>query len=395
MVTQVTRPAGVGLLGGGWVRWTTVALAGATVVSALFAAQAFLSWPGAGPHDWWRTFAAHSVPWYAWALFLPAIVALARRFPLASGSLERAVPANAAGALLLVPAHIAVTLLIWQAAGLTAYVYGAAPVELRAMLAGRLASELLTYTTLVCLVQLALDRREVRDRAMASTRLATRVAQAELESLRAQLCPHFLFNALNATSALVTSDPEGAERMLARLSGLLRTALGSEGINEVPLESELVFARRYLDVEQMRFGDRLAVRYDVKSETLNALVPNFLLQPIVENAIHHGFAERPGPLSITIRTMRSGERLTLRVEDDGPGLSPDAPRRKGIGLRNTRARLEHLYGERFVFDLRNRPEGGAVAEIDVPFRLGAVENGEAEAVAAGLGPAPTLAEAAR
>ncbi len=360
------------------LRWATVAIASATLVSALFATQTYLARVGAGfPIDWWRAFAAHSVPWYSWALFLPAIIALARRFPFASGSLEKTIPPNAAGALVLVPAHVALTLFIWQQTGLTRYVFGTEPppADLGALLAGRLASELLTYTTLICLVQLALDRREVRERAMASSRLATRVAQAELESLRAQLCPHFLFNALNATSALVTSDPEGAERMLARLSGLLRTALGSEGINEVPLESELVFARRYLDVEQIRFGERLAVQYAVETETLAAVVPNFLLQPIVENAIHHGFAERPGPLSITIKAERVGERLRLRVEDDGPGLAPDAPRRKGIGLRNTRARLEHLYGEQFALELRNRPGGGAVAEVEVPFRAGGPTNG--------------------
>ncbi len=377
MVTRVTS-ADSGLRSRALLRWAIVALIGATLVSVLFATQAYLAHSSSGvAGDWWRTFAAHSVPWYAWVLFLPAIVALARRFPLASGSLERTIPANAAGALVLVPAHVMLTLLIWHATGLTLEVSGvaAAPPDVRALLAGRLASELLTYTTLVCLAQLTIDRRVVRERALASSRLATRVAHAELESLRAQLCPHFLFNALNATSALVTSDPEGAERMLARLSGLLRTALGSEGINEVPLESELAFARRYLDVEQIRFSERLDVRYAVEGETLRAQVPNFLLQPIVENAIHHGFAQRPGPLSITIRAERVGDRLRVRVEDDGPGLAADAPRRKGIGLRNTRARLEHLYGDGFSFDLRNRPEGGAVAEVYIPFRLMAATNG--------------------
>lgn len=209
------------------------------------------------------------------------------------------------------------------------------------------------------------------------------MAQLRLENLRAQLCPHFLFNALNAASALVTADPEAAERMIAQISELLRIALRTEGVQKVRFESELSFVEKYLTVERIRFGDRLHVRYDIGDGAYAALTPNFLLQPIVENAVHHGIAPRSEPGHIAIAARCAGADLRITVSDDGPGLPAGAsPRVGAIGLRNTRARLEHLYGENFRFTLKNAAAGGVIAEVRIPYERAPARRGAAAGHAA-------------
>jgi two-component system, LytTR family, sensor kinase len=211
-------------------------------------------------------------------------------------------------------------------------------------------------------------RGQTRRRRLASAELDAKMAQLRLENLRAQLCPHFLFNALNAASALVTVDPEAAERMIAQISELLRIALRTEGVQKVRFESELSFVEKYLRVERMRFGGRLHIAYDIGEGASAALAPNFLLQPIVENAVHHGIAPRSEPGRIDIAARCTARELLITVRDDGPGLPPRAsPRAGAIGLRSTRARLEHLYGDGFRFTLRNAPGGGVIAEVRIPY----------------------------
>ena len=212
------------------------------------------------------------------------------------------------------------------------------------------------------------DVQAERERALAAEGQAH---QARLQALRYQLNPHFLFNTLNAVSTLIVErENRDAERMVARLSDFLRLTLECEADVEVPLVDELDFARRYLDIEQIRFGDRLTVREDVETEALSARVPPLLLQPLVENAVRHGITPREDGGTLRLEARRAGERLLLRVTDDGPGPPPDADTRGGVGLANTRARLEALYGDDHRLSLGRVDGGGCEVRIELPFRSG-------------------------
>ena len=212
--------------------------------------------------------------------------------------------------------------------------------------------------------------RRYRERAIAAADLQRELVEAKLAALRMQLNPHFLFNTLHAISALIHEDPEAADRMVARLSELLRLSLDQSTPQEVPLAEELGFLDRYLEIEQTRFGQRLTIVKQVESGTQEALVPFLLLQPLVENAIRHGIEPREEAGQVGIGAARKNGKLELRITDDGPGLSNNAAHgaKEGIGLSNTRSRLQHLYGENFQLELSQRPQGGLEARIAIPFR---------------------------
>ena len=186
-----------------------------------------------------------------------------------------------------------------------------------------------------------------------------------------QLHPHFLFNTLNSISALLHHDPELADRMIARLGDFLRLTLENSGAQEVTLQKELEFLKCYLEIERVRFQDRLTVSYDVAPETLDAMVPNLVWQPIVENAIRHAIAPRSGRGHIEMRAQRTGETLQLQVKDDGPGLpsnqNSNGSSSKGVGLANTRERLRQLYGNNHRFELVNGSDRGLVVTLEIPF----------------------------
>jgi two-component system LytT family sensor kinase len=200
-----------------------------------------------------------------------------------------------------------------------------------------------------------------------SLRAEALVHAARLDALREQLNPHFLFNALNAISTLVV-DGRSAEAatMIARLSDLLRSTLERPPNDEVPLSTELQVVRQYLDIEQVRLGDRLRVEVDADASAMNARVPSLLLQPIVENAVRHAIAPREQGGRIVVTAKHTGGRLLLSVDDDGPGLSPKAEG-NGIGLANTRERLVHLYGADHDFALEQSPLRGLRVRIDLPY----------------------------
>lgn len=200
-------------------------------------------------------------------------------------------------------------------------------------------------------------------------RLEAQLAEARLDALRRQLDPHFLFNTLNAVSALVERDPRGVRRMIMRLSELLRHSFEGAREAEVPLRDELALVTRYVEIMQVRFQGRLAVKTRVDERTLDALVPSMILQPLVENAIKHGVERTTGGGEIAIEAECSGEELVLRVRDNGPGIneSVEASGRVGVGLRNTVARLEQLYGPGRRFSMTSGTEGGTVAELRLPF----------------------------
>jgi hypothetical protein len=229
-----------------------------------------------------------------------------------------------------------------------------------------------TYWSIVGVFHLVAYYRGLREKELVASRLEEQLARAELSALRMQLQPHFLFNALNSISELVYSDPAAADRMLVRLSDLLRRSLETTRQHEVPLEQELDFLQRYLEIERMRYPDRLQLQFFVDEFVLDAAVPTFLLQPLVENAVVHGVGRSRGPCRVSVRARREADELYLEVENDlPPGAAPGParrPDREGVGLQNTRARLAQLYGDRGRLELELRPEGIALARVVLPFR---------------------------
>jgi two-component system, LytTR family, sensor kinase len=212
----------------------------------------------------------------------------------------------------------------------------------------------------------ALSRAHVRE--LEAARFRTQLAESRLEALTAQLQPHFLFNTLQGISTLILSDPPAADRMLSQLSDLLREVLRRGDRREVTLGEELRILDPYLAISRQRFGDRLSLRVEIDESLDRALVPFFILQPLVENALHHGIGSHAGPGAITVRATRSGDRMELTVLDDGPGhAAPDATR--GIGLANTTARLHELYGSACSLDMGRRPEGGFRVRVEIPLRI--------------------------
>ncbi len=220
-------------------------------------------------------------------------------------------------------------------------------------------------------VRYRIRREEAINLKAQAAQLQAQLADARLAALRTQLNPHFLFNTLHAVSALVERDPRGVRRMVARLSELLRTTLDEADEPEVPLSRELTFIERYLDVMQIRFQGRLQVQMKVDHDVRDALVPNLILQPLVENAVKHGVNKIDEVGRIEIIARRSGERLLLAVRDNGPAFNGDKPpSAEGVGLRNTRARLLQLYGSEQSLALRPAHGGGLLAEVSVPYHRG-------------------------
>ena len=215
-----------------------------------------------------------------------------------------------------------------------------------------------------------------------AAQLQAQLSDARLAALRTQLDPHFLFNTLHAVSALVEHDPRGVRRMIARLSELLRNTLEGAEEPEIPLDQELALLKRYLEIMEIRFRGRLEVDIQVDAEVGNALVPNLILQPLAENAIKHGVSKIDGTGRIEIRAARENDRLILRVRDNGPGpINQSAS--EGVGLRNTRERLQQLYGTEQSATLREAEGGGVIAEVILPYHTRVDLSGTRTAARAG------------
>jgi len=231
---------------------------------------------------------------------------------------------------------------------------------------------LMTYLFLVGVAHALAYRRESEQRAIDTAQLETRLMEAQLQALQRQLHPHFLFNTLNTIAGLIRSDVDAADRMIDHLGDLLRMTLHTSSSQEVALTEELEVLRKYLTIEQTRFGSRLKVSTHIEPETLDAKVPNLLLQPLVENAIRHGIAPNARPGWIVINASRSGDDLTIEIRDSGNGLPPERlmALNRGVGLDNTRARLERLYRSAYRFAFANVP-GGFSVTVSIPFRSAA------------------------
>jgi signal transduction histidine kinase len=211
--------------------------------------------------------------------------------------------------------------------------------------------------------------RRFREKERLAGDLQSQLAAAQLQSLRMQLQPHFLFNVLNTISSYIYENPDTAVKIVARLSELLRVSLDSQQQSFMPLGQELRIVEKYLEIEQLRFSDRLQARISIPDDLRQAQVPSFLLQPLLENAMRHGISGQIAGGTVEIAARRAGEMLELRVADDGVGCRSDCLQASGIGLRNTRSRLEKLYGREYRFQAGNRNGGGFAVEISIPFRL--------------------------
>jgi signal transduction histidine kinase len=352
-----------------WVPWTLfVGLW--TIIGLSFASQFYLSSSlfGYNTVTWGQAIHITLGDWYVWAVLSLPILWFARRFPLHRRNWSKLVVIHLAASLVACLSYVLVRAAVGQVQnpllGMTTTFWG----TVRNLLLKNTFFNLLIYWIIVC-VSLAFDYyRKFRDREVRTSDLERRLAEAKLMALQMQLNPHFLFNTLHTISALMHKDVEAADRMVARLSELLRLALENTDANEVPLQQELDFLQRYLEIEQTRFGDRLAVKLDVAPETLAAPVPNLLLQPLVENAIRHGIEPHRRPGLIEVSARRDGDWLRLQVRDNGSGPPSGKALQEGVGLANTRARLQHLYGAAHRLDWAPEAKGGFVVRVAVPFR---------------------------
>ncbi|MBZ5719320.1 MAG: histidine kinase [Acidobacteriia bacterium] len=222
--------------------------------------------------------------------------------------------------------------------------------------------------------------RQSQDRELAESKLQAQLARAQLQILKMQLHPHFLFNTLHAISTLVGKDPKQAKKMIALLSDLLRMAIDYGSTQEVPLKEEVEFVAKYLEIENVRFQENLTTSFEIPPDTLSALVPNLLLQPLVENAVKHGVCALARGGRVEVSAEHRGGQLVLRVRDNGPGIPATARNgSNGLGLKITRARLEQLYGSNQSLRLENLSSGGLSVSIQIPFRTASPELEEAQA----------------
>lgn len=343
-------------------------IAAASLVPALL--NAFTSYLNSrfgrqGKPDW-RAVAFAGTIWLVFGALTPMIYVLSRRFPLRREAIGRTVAAHLTGTLVLC--------IGWASLGvLLALLLNRRPAQeplLRYYVSWILInlpwSVFLYFTVLGCIYAFTFHR-EARERESQQVRLAAQLAEAKLGALRMQLNPHFLFNSLNAITVLVRDqNTRDAARMLELLSGVLRQVLQSNKRQEVTLDKELRFIEQYLAIEQVRFSDRLQVRWSIEPTIRDALVPEFILQPLVENAVRHGVAKRSEAGVIEVSAHETGNDVLLSVRDNGPGYHPVSD--AGVGLANTRARLETLFGETGQLRMQNGEGGGAIATVRLPVR---------------------------
>ena len=361
--------------------WILAVATGLGVFSTLLAAQLTVVSKGGASPPWFTLATLNFAYWYAWALFTPPIIWLARQFRFERQIWRKSLPVHLVGTILFTVGHVAaMTSVRWwlwlgePQGGFSWTKY------FNMTLLQYFDWEMITYWAIVGLSLAAIYYHESQERALKTSQLETRLVEAQLHTLQRQLQPHFLFNTLHAISALMHRDVDQADRMITRLGELLRMTLEKVGVAEVRVRDEIEFLEKYLQIEQTRFQDRLAVNFEVQPETLDARVPTLVLQPLVENAIKHGISPRPGRGTIDIRVRREGETLRMEVRDNGGGLSFDAltAMQKGVGLSNTHARLKHHYGIDYRFEFCREP-GGLTVRVVIPFRV----DGQAAAHVAG------------
>ncbi|MEO8200486.1 MAG: histidine kinase [Gemmatimonadota bacterium] len=348
-------------------RWIT-GLAIWTVLALLSTSQSAIYAASSGQHvHWTPLILVRLADWYTCAIFTPAYFWLVRRYPIDRVSWPRTLPAY----LLLTCIFVVIKYAI-----LTPIMGTLVPGQhetLGRVLAGAFIFESFAFWCILGVVHAVVFYERYRDREVQASELRARLSAAQLDALTGQLQPHFLFNTLQGVSTLMHRDPHAADLMLARLSELLRRTLTRGVRQEVLLREEMDLLSQYVGIMQVRLGDRLVFVREIDPLVENALVPHFILQPLVENALEHGITRRAGPGRVVVQAARKDQTLTLTVIDDGPGPNGIAttPRVDGIGLGNTRLRLQQLYGNQQQLTLTPISGGGMQALLEIPYHPGA------------------------
>jgi signal transduction histidine kinase len=341
-----------------------------TLLGLSFALSTYLGSRQDGVHIAWnRIVSGYLADFYLWGMLSPLIFLMARRFEL-----RARFPRNL---LIHIGLSIALSVVVLSAASPLVWYFGYVNLARNPTLAILWRNNAFSiyyfhqgltiyWTTLVVAHALQYYRGQ-RESEKRTAQLAAQLAQAQLQALKMQIHPHFLFNTLNSIAALLHQDVEVADRMIARLGDFLRLTLTRSDAQTTDFEQELEFLRCYLDIERTRFADRLVVATEVEPQTLSLIVPNLILQPIVENAIRHGIARQTAAGKITIRAFQKSDRFIVQVEDNGPGLgtNPNGTN-SGIGLSNTRARLDQHYDDDYRLEIVNSESRGVIVTLEIP-----------------------------
>ena len=338
-----------------------------TLVGLAFASQFYLSSTLLGrPVTWGQAITYSLGDWYVYALLSAPSLWLARRFPPEGAHPWRAAGIHLVAAMIFSFAYVTLRALVGQVHSTLIDDPVTFLEVFRPLLVKTFPFNLLVYGVIISASHAIDYYRKYHERTVHAIELEKHLTEARLQALLRQLKPHFLFNTLNGIASLMHSDVEAADRMLVRLSELLRLTMHHPGQPLTKLRDEIAFVEKYLEIERIRFRDRLTVVIDVDPTALEIDVPSLILQPLVENAIRHGVEPqaRTGRLEIVAR--RDADNLILVVRDNGAGQPPGGFTREGIGLGNTRARLRELYGDHHCFELANRPEGGLEIKLSIP-----------------------------
>jgi len=320
----------------------------------------------------WEALAQSLLSSYIWAAMTPAVVVLAKRSLPARNDWVAPLSRLLAVGIALPVIHCVLYQLTYPLLMGFPCIVSVQLAAVPRLLPVVFPTHFVTYCAIVGATWTIVYSRLFRERDLRTSQMKTRVAKARLETLKMQLHPHFLFNTLNSILPLVFRDRDAAARTVVRLGDLLRLTLQNESSDLIPLRKEIEVLQVYLEIQQTRFQDRLTVRLDVEPEANDAMVPNLILQPLVENAIKHGIAVKPGAGHVEVSARRESGRLCLRVRDDGPGPVESAGgarhdgREGGVGLRNTRDRLELLYPENHDFAFSGSPGRGCEVSLSFP-----------------------------
>lgn len=338
-----------------------------TLVGLAFASQFYLSSAQIGRSVTWMQAITYSLAdWYVWAILSLPILALARRFPPDAAQPWRIASIHLLAALLTSFVYVVLRSAVGQVQSLIVGEPVTFSEVFRPLVVKTFPFNLLIYGVIISVSHAVDYYRKYHDRTVHTLELEKHLAEARLQSLLRQLKPHFLFNTLNGIASLMHRDVDAADRMLVRLSELLRVTMNRSGQPLTSVREEITFIEKYLEIERIRFSDRLQTTVQVAPDAFETKVPSLIIQPLVENAIRHGIEPNTRTGLIEVSVQRQGDELELTVRDNGVGMPPGGFTREGIGLGNTRARLRELYGDRHRFELANHPDGGLVVRLKLP-----------------------------